>query len=108
IDLAVKDRQSDGRYLLGIECDGASYHSSRSARDRDRLRQAVLEDHGWIIHRIWSTDWFQRPQDQLRKTVHAIETAKIMLEARRADSGPVAARAVPVEIVTVDRGDARS
>jgi very-short-patch-repair endonuclease len=105
IDLAIVDAKHPGRYLLGIECDGASYHSSRSARDRDRLRQAVLEDHGWIIHRIWSTDWFQRPQDQLRKTVHAIETAKIMVEARRADSGPVADRAVPVEIVTVDRGN---
>ena len=79
IDLAVVDRERQGRYLLGIECDGATYHSSRSARDRDRLRQAVLEDHGWIIHRIWSTDWFQRPAEQLRKVVEAIERAKVVL-----------------------------
>jgi hypothetical protein len=46
----------------------AKYHSLRFARDRDRLRQAVLEDHGWIIHRILSTDWFQRPCDQLQKS----------------------------------------
>ncbi len=80
IDLAVLDREQKGRYLLGIECDGATYHSSHSARDRDRLRQAVLEDHGWIIHRIWSTDWFQRPGEQLRKLTTAIEQAKTMFD----------------------------
>jgi len=63
-----------------LTCDGAAYHSSRSARDRDRLRQAVLEDHGWIIHRIWSTDWFQRPAEQLRKVAEAIERAKLALK----------------------------
>ena len=76
VDLAIVDSDRPGRYLIGIECDGAAYHSARSARDRDRLRQQVLEDHGWIIHRIWSTDWFQRPEEQLRKTIAAIETAK--------------------------------
>jgi very-short-patch-repair endonuclease len=76
VDLAVVDPNQPGRYVLGIECDGAAYHHSRSARDRDRLRQAVLEDHGWIIHRIWSTDWFQRPGEQLNKVVEAIERAK--------------------------------
>jgi len=77
IDLAVVDPDTPGRYLLGIECDGANYHRSRSARDRDRLRQAVLEDRGWILHRIWSTDWFHRPDEELKKTLAAIEAAKI-------------------------------
>lgn len=104
VDLAVSDTNRPGRYLLGIECDGASYHSARSARDRDRLRQAVLEDHGWIIHRIWSTDWFQRPQEQLERVVAAIEAAKVELD-ERAEGGVANHRAVPVEIVTVDRGD---
>jgi len=104
IDLAIADSQRPGRYLIGIECDGASYHSGRSARDRDRLRQAVLEDHGWIIHRIWSTDWFQRPSEQLERTVAAIEAAKTELDARL-ESGQLNQRAVPVAIVTVDRGD---
>ena len=76
IDLAIVDRELNGRYVLGIECDGASYHSSRSARERDRLRQAVLENHGWTIHRVWSTDWFQRRNDELRKIEAAIQTAK--------------------------------
>jgi very-short-patch-repair endonuclease len=106
IDLAVADAKYPGRYVLGIECDGAAYHSSRSARDRDRLRQAVLEDHGWTIHRIWSTDWFQRPQEQLRRTVAAIEAAKGELEARGAENAETTNRALPIEIVTVDRGDA--
>ena len=77
IDLAVVDPTKPGRYLLGIECDGATYHSSRSARDRDRLREAVLKDRGWKIHRVWSTDWFHRPEEQLQKLVAAIEKAGI-------------------------------
>ena len=86
VDLGVLDPAKRGRYLLGIECDGAAYHSSRSARDRDRLRQAVLEDHGWIIHRIWSTDWFQRPSEQLRKVSAALEQAKITLAESEAQA----------------------
>lgn len=102
IDLAVADFDRPGRYVLGIECDGAAYHSSRSARDRDRLRQSVLEDHGWIIHRIWSTDWFNRPQQQLAKVIAAIEAAKEEVAAREGAAGRHA-RAVPIEIVTVER-----
>lgn len=73
IDLGVKDPNSPDRYLLGIECDGASYHSSRTARDRDRLRQEVLEQLGWKIHRIWSTDWFRRPGETIDALVHSID-----------------------------------
>jgi len=104
IDLAIADRERPGRYIIGIECDGAAYHSLRSARDRDRLRQTILEDHGWIIHRIWSTDWFQRPQEQMERTVAAIEAAKRELDDRL-EGGTARSRAVPVEIVTIDRGD---
>jgi very-short-patch-repair endonuclease len=76
IDLAVVDSDRPGRYLLGIECDGESYHRSRSARDRDRLRDKVLLDRGWRIHRIWSTDWFHRPEEQLQKIIAAIDEAR--------------------------------
>lgn len=76
IDLAVVDQDQPGRYLLGIECDGATYHSSRYARDRDRLRQQVLEGLKWRIHRVWSTDWFRNPERELRRVVEAIESAK--------------------------------
>ena len=104
IDLAIADQDQPGRYLLGIECDGAAYHSSRSARDRDRLRQAVLEDHGWIIHRVWGSDWFQRPVEQLDRIIAAIEAARREL-AEREQANSVRVRAVPVEVVTVERAD---
>ncbi len=65
LDIAVKDPGMPGRFLMGIECDGASYHSAKSTRDRDRLRQEILENLGWTIRRIWSTDWFKNPQSQL-------------------------------------------
>ena len=75
IDLAVVDPDRPGRYMLGIECDGAKYHSARSARDRDRLRQQVLEGLGWSIHRVWSTDWFRNRERELDRIQEAIQTA---------------------------------
>jgi superfamily I DNA and/or RNA helicase/very-short-patch-repair endonuclease len=72
IDLAVVNNQRPGEFLLGIECDGASYHSSPTARDRDRLRQQVLERLGWKIYRIWSTDWFRNKPVQVRLLMERI------------------------------------
>jgi len=60
-----------GRYVLAIECDGATYHSSYTARDRDRLRQQQLEGLGWRFHRIWSTDWFLRKEDEIQRALKA-------------------------------------
>ena len=76
LDLAVVDPNRSGRYLLGIECDGATYHSARSARDRDRLRQEVLQMLGWQIHRIWSVDWFRDPRGETERVVRRIEDSK--------------------------------
>ncbi len=67
LDIAVRDPARRGTFLLGVECDGATYHSSKSARDRDILRQQILEGLGWNIYRIWSTDWFRDPQGQTTK-----------------------------------------
>lgn len=75
VDLAVQHPESPGRYILGIECDGASYHSAATARDRDRLRQAVLEDLGWRMHRIWSTDYWANPEQEIERAVAAIHAA---------------------------------
>lgn len=83
IDIAVKDPGKPGRYLMGIECDGATYHSAKSARDRDRLRQEVLERLGWRIRRIWSTDWYSNPQGELEpiiRELHSLKTEKTELE----------------------------
>jgi superfamily I DNA and/or RNA helicase/very-short-patch-repair endonuclease len=77
IDLGVVDSEQPGRYLLGIECDGAAYHSSPTARDRDRLRQQLLEEKfGWRIHRIWSRDWINNPHTEIEKVLSAIEKSK--------------------------------
>ena len=81
IDLAVVDGRRPGRYLLGIECDGATYHRARSARDRDRLRQEVLEGLGWRIHRIWSTDWFNHREREIDRLMGAIEQALLATPA---------------------------
>ena len=74
IDLAIRHPDRPETYLLGVECDGATYHSARSARDRDKYRQSVLEGLGWKIYRIWSTDWFENPEAETRKLVAHIET----------------------------------
>lgn len=73
IDLAVRDRDHHGRYLLGIECDGATYHSSATARDRDRLRQRELEKLGWTIHRVWSPSWFTNPTGEVDRVLRVVE-----------------------------------
>lgn len=73
IDLAVRDPHRPGRYLLGVECDGATYHSARSARDRDKLRETVLADRGWRLHRIWSHDWWQDKAGEIERLLRAIE-----------------------------------
>jgi len=96
IDLAVADPERPGRYLLGIECDGHSYRQSRSARDRDRLRPAVLQNHGWRLHQLWILDWFQRPDEQLRRISDAITKARA--EALRENPPPAPPAPEPEEI----------
>jgi len=77
IDLAAVDPDRPGRFLLGIECDGRTYHSAPTARDRDRLRQQLLEDKfGWRIHRIWSTDWINDRSSEIDKVLDAIDKSK--------------------------------
>ena len=75
IDIAVRDPNKPGRYMLAVECDGATYHSSKSARDRDRIRQSVLEGLGWRFHRIWSTDWFRNRYKETERLDDAIKSA---------------------------------
>jgi hypothetical protein len=104
IDLAVADAEVPGRYILGIECDGRSYAEARSARDRDRLRRSVLDDHGWVMHRIWSVDWYHRPQAELARLVAAIEAARRAL-ASEADGASRRRKVVPLEVVTIERED---
>lgn len=98
IDIAVKDPGKPGRYLMGIECDGATYHSAKSARDRDRLRQEVLERLGWRIRRIWSTDWFSNPDGQLDPIIRELHELKTEAST---DSELFELEADPVEEIEV-------
>lgn len=75
IDFAIPHPERPGQMLLAVEADGASYHSSPTARDRDRLRQQVLERLGWRFHRIWSTAWFNDPDREVAKVVAAYHGA---------------------------------
>ncbi|HYW11303.1 MAG TPA: DUF3320 domain-containing protein [Longimicrobium sp.] len=77
IDMAVVDPDAPGRFICGIECDGVSYHASETARDRDRLRQQVLEARGWHIHRLWSTDWFKDREGQIERLMRLIEASRV-------------------------------
>src|SRR5262249_43088395 len=88
IDLGIVDPAEPGRFLLGVECDGATYHSAATARDRDRLRQQILAQLGWRIHRIWSPDWVTQRAGEIRRLREAIEAA------RRRDSPETALTAV--------------
>ena len=76
IDIAVRHPDQRGSFILGIECDGRMYHSAPSVRDRDRLRQEVLERLRWKIYRIWSTDWFRNPHIEFQKLVATIEQVR--------------------------------
>ncbi|MBL6081945.1 DUF4011 domain-containing protein [Belnapia sp. T18] len=75
IDMAVRHPEEPDRFVLGIECDGATYHRAKSARDRDRLRQEALERLGWKLARVWSTDWFRDPVSQTERLSQEISAA---------------------------------
>jgi very-short-patch-repair endonuclease len=71
IDLAIFDI-SKNKYLLGIECDGLTYHSGASVRFKDRFRQSILETKGWEIIRIWSFDWRSNPNYQINRVLESV------------------------------------
>ena len=92
IDYAAQHPTKPGRMVLAIECDGASYHSSATARDRDRLRQEHLERLGWTFHRIWSSEWFYHREAEIGRAVAAYQAA-----VARADTS------IPVPAALVNR-----
>lgn len=112
IDIGVRDPEKPGRYILGIECDGATYHSARSARDRDRLREQVLRGLGWEIHRIWSTDWFRNPDAEFTRLEEALAKAKVAVTRKEAQSETPSESAAPapnvdLEVVRAEPGEAK-
>src|SRR3954463_3508158 len=83
IDLGVVHPDRPGDYLAGVECDGAAYHSAATARDRDKVRAAILTDLGWNLVRVWSTDWWVDKQGSLER-LHA--SLQALLEQSRAEA----------------------
>src|SRR5258708_18081436 len=111
VDLGVIDPSQPGRFILGVECDGASYDSSATARDRDRMRQQILEKLGWKIHRIWSPDWVTRNETEVNRLKSAIEmalkdrTRNSPVSSSRTSNGPVSSEppiVVEKEIPNID------
>jgi very-short-patch-repair endonuclease len=74
IDLGIRDLNNQSIYLAGIECDGAAFHSAKSSRDRDRIRESVLRGLGWKLLRVWSTDWFADPDSQTEILVRQLRS----------------------------------
>ena len=81
VDLAVVHPKEPGEYLLGIECDGPSYASAKTARERDRLRRQVLEGLRWKLHRIWSSDWELDREVEIARLRRALEAALVRAPA---------------------------
>ena len=110
IDFAVKHPTEPGRYVLAIEADGVMYHSSATARDRDRLRQDHLERLGWRFHRIWSSDWFHHREREISAAVLAFNEALGDLQSPRDDQPPTQTESIlanPAEHADEMKGDGR-
>lgn len=100
IDLAVVHPDAPGSYLTGIECDGATYHRSATARDRDLLREQVLRKLGWEIVRIWSTDWWVDPRGTLERIAAQLDGLLIASRAKRAAADATTAATATVAATT--------
>ncbi|MBM4281149.1 MAG: DUF4011 domain-containing protein [Deltaproteobacteria bacterium] len=98
IDLAVVDPTRPGAYLLAIEADGATYHGTRAARARDRLRQQVLESLGWRFHRVWSTDWWHDRQGETARLLAAVAAAAKAPRTSGLPRGPSDASSSPPSV----------
>ena len=97
VDLGIVDPDHPGRFVIGVECDGANYHSGKNARDRDRLRESVLRDLGWSLHRIWSSDWWVDPAREVEKVEKSLAAARARPDRIRPRAANAAA-AVPASI----------
>lgn len=86
IDLGVVHPDIPGVYLAGVECDGAMYHSTAFARERDKIRQNVLEGLGWTLFRIWSTDWWTNKHSAIQWITDELAALLERDRQERADS----------------------
>ena len=108
IDLGIVNPERAGAYLAGIECDGATYHSAATARDRDKVRQAVLEGLGWHILRVWSTDWFRDAATVVERLDQALNDRLTMFRQEREAEAVAADQAAEEAELEVDAGPSAS
>ncbi|MBB3348344.1 DUF3320 domain-containing protein [Sphingomonas sp. BK069] len=104
IDLGIVHPDRPGDFLLGVECDGATYHSAATARDRDRVRASILQDLGWSLERVWSTDWWidrRRAADRLHER---LEEHLARSRASAAEHAVQPAASVPTSAAETERG----
>ncbi len=105
IDIAVEHPKKPGHYIAGIECDGSSYYMARTVRDREHLRTAVLEQMGWKMYRVWSTEWIRNPEAEKERLMNFIQNAllhhgEVISETHIADATE---EIVGTEVVKPDR-----
>ncbi|MBO0903362.1 DUF4011 domain-containing protein [Jiella sonneratiae] len=114
IDLAVRHPDDPGVFIAGIECDGAPFHTGLTVRDRDIIRQQVLEGLGWSIWRVWSTDWYADPEGEAAKLVGFLDSRKAFVDSSRpaafvaakAEEAPAADGPAEVDPVSAPASDA--
>ena len=94
LDFAIRDPKTN-KYVLAVEADGATYHSSPYARERDWLRQEILESKGWSFCRIWSTDWWENPDFEVKRVMDAYEDA--LRDLRKPKKSIIQAKQLEVE-----------
>jgi very-short-patch-repair endonuclease len=87
LDFAVQNPNKPGAFVMAIECDGRSYHSFPTARERDRLREAALRARGWDFHRIWSDHWFANPEIEVERALAVINAALTTAQVAPVDLG---------------------
>ena len=105
IDLGIVHPDRPGDYLAGVECDGATYHSAATARDRDKVRANILEGLGWSLVRVWSTDWWV---DKAGATERLDQTLRSLLQRSREaidDPGEEQPVVTADDAALVDAGD---
>jgi very-short-patch-repair endonuclease len=99
IDLGVVHPDRPGDYLVGVECDGATYHSAATARDRDKVRADILHDLGWNLLRVWSTAWWVDPEGALDRLDQSV---KKELETSRAKAAELATQQADTDVMRFD------
>ena len=105
IDIAVEHPKKPGHYIAGIECDGSSYYMARTVRDREHLRTSVLEQMGWKMYRVWSTEWIRNPEAEKERLMAFIQNALLHHGEKIQDVQPSGGteEIVGTEVVKTDR-----